>query len=108
MQDIANDFLTIAQAARLLPNRPQPGTIWRWRTKGIRGIKLDTCLVGGRRYVRKQSIVDFIERVTAAADHSQADEPAPTRSAETSARLDAEGLLESKPCGRPRKAMATP
>ena len=30
-------LLTLAQAAKILPGRPNLATLWRWRTRGIRG-----------------------------------------------------------------------
>ena len=33
--DLAQDeLLTLSQACRLLPRRPSPATLWRWRTDG--------------------------------------------------------------------------
>ncbi len=43
-------------------------TVWRWRQRGIRGIRLETCLVGGRRYTSRESFNRFVESTTAAAD----------------------------------------
>jgi hypothetical protein len=92
--------LTLADAARLLPKRPNPATLWRWRTKGVRGVKLETVLIGGRRYVSRAALRQFIDAVTAAA--SQAEGPAVSkpsneskrqRPAETSRRLRQAGLI---------------
>lgn len=35
-------------------------TLHRWRQRGIRGIKLETCLVGGLRYTSHEAIGRFI------------------------------------------------
>lgn len=29
---------------------PDVTTVWRWRSRGVRGIRLDTVCIGGRRY----------------------------------------------------------
>jgi Protein of unknown function (DUF1580) len=93
--------LTLAQAARLLPNHPNPVTLWRWRKKGIRGVKLQTELIGGRRFVYREALEQFIQAINDAAV-SKADRPASssepaggkhTRSAETSKRLKRAGLM---------------
>jgi hypothetical protein len=94
--------LALAEAARLLPKRPNPATLWRWRTKGVRGVKLVTKLIGGRRYVTRAALQQFIEAVTAAASASagppSASESAANdlrhgRSAEMSKQLRRAGLL---------------
>ena len=59
--------LTLAEAATCFPKRPNPATLWRWRKKGVRGVKLETVLIGGRRYVSRTALRQFIEAVTAAA-----------------------------------------
>ena len=35
-------------------------TLHRWRLKGVRGVKLETTLIGGLRYTSKEAIVRFI------------------------------------------------
>lgn len=50
--------------AGLVP-APAPATLARWRTRGVRGVRMDTFLRGGRRYVLRSAIVAFIEAVTA-------------------------------------------
>jgi hypothetical protein len=63
-------LLTLTQAAKILPGRPNLATLWRWRTKGVRnGIKLETAMSGGKRFTSLEAIKRFQERVTAAADH---------------------------------------
>jgi hypothetical protein len=59
--------LPLAEAARLLPKRPNNATLWRWRTKGVRGVRLKTSMIGGRRYVTRAALRQFIEAVTDAA-----------------------------------------
>jgi hypothetical protein len=99
--------LPLAEAARLLPKRPNPATLWRWRKKGVRGVRLQTVLIGGRRYVTRNALQQFIEAVTAAAsasaEPSLPSKPSPEqrgggRSVETRRRLKREGLLS-----RPRR-----
>src|SRR5437016_1510804 len=48
------DVLTLAEAAALIPGRT-PGkrvyvnTVWRWCRKGVRGVRLQSVLIGGQR-----------------------------------------------------------
>jgi hypothetical protein len=60
-------FLSLAAAARRLPNRPHPATLWRWHQKGVRGKKLETVMIGGKRFTTIEAIQDFCDRLTAAA-----------------------------------------
>lgn len=48
--------------------RKHPATYHRWRIKGIKGERLETLLVGGRRKTSVEAVLRFVERVTAAAD----------------------------------------
>jgi hypothetical protein len=85
------DLLTIAEAARLLPGKPHPSTLWRWHTRGISGVRLRTVLCGGRRFVERSAINEFCAALTAAAE-PQPSAPA-ERAPETCARLVAAGLV---------------
>jgi hypothetical protein len=61
-------LLSMTEAAKQLPGRPNVATLWRWRTSGCRGIKLETVLSGGRRYTSVEALRRFLKRVTDAAD----------------------------------------
>jgi hypothetical protein len=61
-------LLTISAAAVSLQHRPHVATVWRWVQSGCRGVKLETVLIGGRRYTSKEALERFIERTTAAAN----------------------------------------
>ncbi len=52
--------------------RPHPATCFRWRQRGISGIRLDTWKVGGRRETSVEAVRRFIEATTAASDSPQA------------------------------------
>ena len=43
-------------------------TVWRWRKFGVRGVRLETFMLGGRRYTTRESHRRFVERTTAAAN----------------------------------------
>lgn len=60
-------LLSLSEASRYLPDRPHVSTLHRWRLRGIRGIKLETILVGGRRYTSREALERFTVAVTAAA-----------------------------------------
>lgn len=49
-------------ARKLFPSNPTRQTLHRWAKVGIRGNKLATILIGGRRYLTKDAIEGFIAR----------------------------------------------
>jgi hypothetical protein len=77
MIDPLNDTLvSLTDAAKLLPGRPSVHLLWRWRTAGVRNVKLETVLIGGKRYTSTEAIQAFVRRTTAAADgDSESDNP---------------------------------
>lgn len=61
-------LLLLTDAAKVIPGRPSVPTLWRWRMRGVRGVRLETCVVGGRRYTSREALSRFIVGTTAAAD----------------------------------------
>lgn len=65
-------LLTLSAATRTLPGRTGRGihvsTIWRWAQRGVRGVRLETILIGGIRHTSREALQRFFERTTAAAD----------------------------------------
>jgi hypothetical protein len=66
-------ILSLSRAARSLPSRSgkrgvSTSTIWRWCARGIRGIRLETILIGGIRYTSAEALQRFFSATTAAAD----------------------------------------
>src|SRR5262245_45090642 len=69
MIDISSEtLLTLLEAARSLPGRVHLSTVHRWRLRGVRGIKLETCRVGGKRYTPREALQRFAEATTAEAN----------------------------------------
>jgi hypothetical protein len=70
--DLAEDqLLTLGQACRLLPSKPSPTTLWRWRTSGLlvngRRIRLQCVKVGAAWYTTQEAFSDFLRAQTEAA-----------------------------------------
>ncbi|MFG0331700.1 MAG: DUF1580 domain-containing protein [Phycisphaerales bacterium] len=67
--------ISLAQAARLCPNRPSPSTIWRWARRGLkarngRRIRLHHIRCGGRVYTTSEALDEFFQALAAAdCDH---------------------------------------
>ncbi len=43
-------------------------TIWRWRQRGVRGVRLETFMLGGRRFTTQEAHRRFVEATTLAAN----------------------------------------
>jgi hypothetical protein len=56
-------LLSMIAASKLLPGRPNVATLWRWRTAGCRGHRLETILFGGRRYTSREAITRFLAAI---------------------------------------------
>lgn len=66
--DILNERrLSITAAAHRL--NVSPGCVWRWVLYGIRGgtVRLDSVLIGGKRYTSEERIEAFIARLNSPA-----------------------------------------
>jgi hypothetical protein len=46
---------------------PSPATLWRWALRGVRGHKLATIVIGGRRYSSRRAFDDFIRALNGPA-----------------------------------------
>lgn len=55
------DRLSMSETARLL--KRHSATIWRWVLRGIRGYRLRSIHVGGRRYITRQDLEAFLAAV---------------------------------------------
>lgn len=63
-----------------LGRRIHPSTLHRWRLRGVRGVRLDTVLIGGTRYTSTEALSRFFAATTAAADGQPfQSQPADTR-----------------------------
>lgn len=98
MIDLHKDqLLSMAQAARLLPerdgSRPHPSTLWRFCRKGIRSraggrVICDSVRVGARLYTTVRALNEFFAKVAKAdaAYFQQQDTGPPTRGTSDPAR----------------------
>jgi hypothetical protein len=58
----AEDLLSFGKAVSAIPGRERVslGTLHRWRLKGVRGVRLETVLIGGQRFTSRQAIERFL------------------------------------------------
>jgi hypothetical protein len=93
----AETLLTMAQATRLRPlgrlGRPtHPSTIYRWISRGVRGIRLESIRLGGTTYTSREALQRFADRLTTEPDLPAA--PSTSRAAlgRVDSALDRAGL----------------
>lgn len=55
----SEDLLTFRQAAAEIPGRPHFLSLHRWAKDGLRGVHLETVLVGGTRFTTKAALNRF-------------------------------------------------
>ena len=65
---LANErSITLSEAAKVLPEvngrRPHAATVWRWARKGINGVRLETCRVGGRYVTSIEALERFSRKL---------------------------------------------
>lgn len=89
--DISSEtLLSFPEAAKRIPGHPHLSSLHRWRLHGVKGIKLETVKVGGRRYTSVEALHRFSEQTTAAADCR----PVPPRSARQRKRSIEQAMRE--------------
>jgi len=98
MIDIATEeVLSFADAVKRLPRRrggarPHIATLYRWAQHGVRGIRLETIMVGATRCTSVEKLQAYFDALTSAAD-GQAPAPAPLPRARRAAIAAAEKRL---------------
>lgn len=66
--DITSETLiSLPEAARRIPGKPNLSTVHRWRLAGVRGQRIETVLVGGRRFTSVESIERFLAALNGGA-----------------------------------------
>jgi len=95
---LTEELVSMADAASLLPKRRggaklSLSTLWRWSTRGAKGVRLETVRVGSGVYTTRDALRRFIEARTAAAGGVVAQAPAPsTRSRRAMKELERMGM----------------
>jgi hypothetical protein len=95
---IQESVISLTEATRRAPGRRNLSTVWRWHMHGVRGIRLETIVCGGRRFTSAEALQRFFAATTAARDGIPAT-PAPRTSRQRRAaiaaaerQLDAAGI----------------
>jgi hypothetical protein len=53
----------LTDAPKHFTTHPSMNTLRRWALPGVRGVRLRTWLVGGRRYTSEEAIEEFLDRL---------------------------------------------
>jgi hypothetical protein len=62
---MTNHLLNLPEAfERVSGHRPHLCTLWRWTTKGCKGVKLQIAFLGGKRMTTERWAQDFIDAVS--------------------------------------------
>ena len=59
---------TLTEAAQTGPVRRHVSSLVRWAKKGVRGVRLETIKIAGRRFTSKEAMRRFVLATTVAAD----------------------------------------
>ena len=97
MIDLAENILSFADACRALPRRrrgrkPSTSTLWRWSTRGLRGIVLETIQVGGQRCTSVEALQRFFEQLSAGRVAAPSPRPDQRRHEVVERELASEGI----------------
>ena len=52
--------ISLAESARYFPKRPSTSSLWRWSTRGVRGVRLESFCIGGKRYTTEKAVGRFL------------------------------------------------
>ena len=88
---VRDDLLPLAAASKLLPKNangrsPSIQTLRRWSQRGSRGTFLQMTFMGGRAYVTRQALLDFIAQRNSVVVRIVSPSP-PVAAARATARL---------------------
>ena len=99
MIDLSSEtVISLTEAAKRLParrggKRPHVATLYRWSQRGCRGVRLETCQVGGTRCTSLEALQRFVDHLSKSTGPSLPGLPA-FRSKRAAERiLDADGIL---------------
>ncbi len=73
---------SFVEASKVLHGNPHCGTIARWALKGRNGVRLESVVIGGRRFTSLEAISRFVARL------NEKTLPAPPHAAEPRVRQD--------------------
>ncbi len=82
-----NESITLAQVAAIFKPRKHVNVVRRWCVNGVRGVLLESHLIGGRRYTTREAIAEFLMKINSVKPGSTG--PSDSERAAADARRDA-------------------
>jgi len=62
----------VAKAFEIITGRrPAPATCFRWRTRGLKGIRLETALYLGQQMIPLRAAREFLDATSGASEHTE-------------------------------------
>ena len=91
---LQEDLDAFGRAAKRAPGQPHVATLHRWRTRGVRGVRLEAVRVGGRWHTSQAAIERFIIATTNAvsSNRSESEMPRNDEQQRVEQQLDQRGL----------------
>ena len=89
LTEILRDAITLSQAAQLFSPVPHVATVWRWTTKGTRGVTLASWIRGGQRVTTRAAIEQFLRSLNTSEDAVPSADESSRRAAAENAALKA-------------------
>jgi hypothetical protein len=95
-------IILLTKAAKRLPaiyreNPPHAATLYRWASRGVRGIRLEIIRVGGRTCTSEEALARFFERLSQDPRSVAISVPDASRRTLREAELKQAGFLKQKP-----------
>lgn len=59
---LTEDTITLNEACKELPGNPHVSTLWRWKDRGVDGVKLETIKIGTKHFTSRQALTRFLEK----------------------------------------------
>lgn len=75
LTETLKDSISLAKATRLFASPPHIATLHRWTTQGVRGVRLQTWIVGGKRVTTPAAVERFLTALNATDEPSEPVEP---------------------------------
>lgn len=79
-------MLSLSDAAKSLPNKPNPATVFRWTQKGCRGVILESKMLGGRRHTSEEALKRFFDRLSGGSGEAGTQPGSPSQTSGPSIR----------------------
>lgn len=83
-------YLTLGEAAKTLPTRPSTQTLFRWCTRGCRGVKLESLRFGRRIVVTPEALDKFARELAEAWNSDRPQSPTGSERAANRTRTSAQ------------------